>query len=68
MNVLTLNTGGLNFTYATGVEFKPDGTRMYVTGLTNSGNKVAQYDLSTPWDILTATLAGNVSVHCFSRS
>ena len=61
VNVLTLNTGGLNFTYATGVEFKPDGTRMYVTGLTNSGNKVAQYDLSTPWDILTATLAGNVS-------
>ena len=36
-------------------------TRMYVTGLTNSGNKIAQYDLSTPWDILTATLAGTLS-------
>ena len=61
VNVLTLNTGGLNFTYATGVEFKPDGTRMYVTGLTNAGNKIAQYDLSTAWDILTASLSGNVS-------
>ncbi len=62
VNVLTLNAAtGLNFTYCTGVEFKPDGSRMYVTGLTNAGNKVAQYDLSTPWDILTASLAGSVS-------
>ena len=62
VNVLTLNAGtGLNFTYCTGVEFKPDGSRMYVTGLTNAGNKIAQYDLSTAWDILTASLSGNVS-------
>tara|TARA_Y100001934_G_C12378939_1_gene791078 strand:+ start:672 stop:3053 length:2382 start_codon:yes stop_codon:yes gene_type:complete len=66
VNVLTLNTGGLNFLYATGVEFKPDGTRMYVSGLTNAGNKIAQYDLSTAWDVLTATLVGNVSFQALS--
>jgi len=62
VTTLNLNFGGLTFQYATGVEFKPDGTRMYVSGLTNSGNKLAQYDLSTPWDITTATIAGSVSM------
>ena len=59
---LTLNINSLTFQYCTGVEFKPDGTRMYVSGLTNSGNKLAQYDLSTPWDISTATLGGSVTM------
>lgn len=62
VSTLTLNIGGLTFQYATGIEFKPDGTRIYVSGLTNSGNKIAQYDLSTPWDITTASLSGSVSM------
>lgn len=62
VTTLNLNFGGTNFQYATGVEFKPDGTRMYVSGLTNSGNKLVQYDLSTAWDLTTATLAGSVSM------
>ena len=33
-----------------GLAFKPDGTRMYVSGQTNYGN-VLQYDLATPWDV-----------------
>ena len=33
--------------------FKPDGTRMYI-GQTTYG-KVLQYDLSTPWDVSSAT-------------
>jgi hypothetical protein len=57
----TLNIDGLVFQYLTGIEFKPDGTRMYVSGLSNSGFKIAQYDLSTEWDITTASLVGNVS-------
>lgn len=61
VSTLNLNFGGLNFEYATGIDFKPDGTRMYISGLTNSGNKIAQYDLSTPWDLSTASLSGNVS-------
>jgi DNA-binding beta-propeller fold protein YncE len=40
-------------TVATGVFFKPDGTKMYVTG--SNGDDVNEYTLSTAWDISTAT-------------
>jgi sugar lactone lactonase YvrE len=33
----------------TAVEFKPDGTRMYFTGLVT--DSIYQYDLATPWDV-----------------
>jgi sugar lactone lactonase YvrE len=33
--------------------FKPDGTRMYIVGTT--GDDVNEYNLSTPWDISTAS-------------
>jgi len=36
-----------------GVTFKPDGTKMYVTF--DSNNDVVQFDLSTAWDISTAS-------------
>lgn len=62
VTTLNLNFGGLTFQYVTGIDFKPDGTRFYVSGLTSAGNKIAQYNLSTDWDITTATLAGSVSV------
>lgn len=55
---LTLNT----FIYLTGVEFKPDGTTMYVSGLTSSGSKIAQYSLSTAWNISTITLSAIISM------
>lgn len=58
----TLNFGGASFLYLTGIEFKPDGTRMYVSGLTGTGFKIAQYDLSTDWDISTATVTGAISM------
>jgi hypothetical protein len=58
----TLNFGGVSFIYLTGIEFKPDGSRMYVSGLTGSGFKIAQYDLSTDWDISTATVTGAISM------
>jgi sugar lactone lactonase YvrE len=35
-----------------GVFFKPDGSRMYISG--DSGNDINEYMLSTPWDIDTA--------------
>ncbi len=57
----TLNSG-LNFTYATGVEFKPDGRVMYVSGLTASGYRIASYNLSTAWNITTASFNNSVSV------
>jgi sugar lactone lactonase YvrE len=39
--------------------FKPDGTKMYISG--NTGNDVNQYDLSTPWDVATASYVQNLS-------
>ena len=41
-----------------GLWFKPDGSKLYVNGPTNS----YQYTLSTPWDLSTAALTGSFSV------
>lgn len=40
-------------TSASGVFFKPDGTKMYVLG--TSGGDVNEYNLATPWDVTTAS-------------
>jgi DNA-binding beta-propeller fold protein YncE len=40
--------------------FKPDGTKMYVLGTV--GDDVNEYDLSTAWDITTASYVQNFSV------
>ena len=39
-----------------GVDFKPDGTMMYVA---DTGDNVFEYSLSTAWDVSTATYTGN---------
>ena len=55
-----------NFSVATqdttpvGVFFKPDGTKMYIAG--SSGFNVNEYDLSTAWDISTASFLQSFSV------
>ena len=41
----------------TGLTFSTDGSNLYVTGLTD--DTVAQYSLSTPWSLATATYSGN---------
>jgi DNA-binding beta-propeller fold protein YncE len=43
-----------------GTFFKPDGTKMYVVGII--GDKVYEYDLSTGWDISTASFNQQFSV------
>jgi len=43
-----------------GIFFKPDGTKMYVNG--SSGDDVNEYDLSTAWDVTTASYLQNFSV------
>ena len=43
-----------------GGTFKPDGTKMYVVD--SSNRKIYQYNLSTAWDVSTATYAQDVSV------
>jgi len=42
------------------VHFKPDGTKMYIMGV--SGDDVNEYNLSTAWDISTATFLQLFSV------
>ena len=42
-------------TASRGLAFKPDGTSMYIVGVTN--DFVSQYTLSTPWDVSTASYA-----------
>ena len=50
---------------ATGVEFNPSGTKMYVVGILHSGNNasIAQYSLSEPFNIgSTVTLDENLVI------
>lgn len=51
---------GSQDTNPTGLFFKPDGTKMYVLG--NTGDDVNEYDLSTAWDVSTASYVQNFSV------
>ena len=46
--------------YPTGMFFKPDGTKMYITGAT--GDDVNEYNLSTAWNVTTAVYLQNFSV------
>jgi len=43
-----------------GVFFKPDGTKMYITG--QSGDDVNEYNLSTAWEVSSASYVQNFSV------
>lgn len=43
-----------------GLFFKPDGTKMYITGAI--GDDVNEYSLSTAWDISTASYVQNFSI------
>jgi hypothetical protein len=47
-------------TVPSGVFFKPDGTKMYVSG--NTGDDINEYDLSTAWNISTASYLQSFSV------
>ena len=53
-------------TNVTGLFFKPDGTKMYIVGA--SGDDVNEYDLSTAWDVTTASYLQNFSVAIQERS
>ena len=44
-----------------GLDFKPDGTKMYICG--NGSDNVHEYDLSTAWDISTASFNQSFAVN-----
>ena len=44
------------------LSINPTGTRVYVGMYSGSPNNVFQYNLSTPWDITTASYAGNLPI------
>ena len=51
---------GAQETVPNGLFFKPDGLKMYVSG--NTGDDINEYDLSTAWDVSTASYLQNFSV------
>jgi DNA-binding beta-propeller fold protein YncE len=63
---ITSSSYSQSFSYASqddnakGIFFKPDGTKMYIAGWTN--DKVYEYNLSTAWDISTASYVQDLSV------
>lgn len=50
-----------DFSYCTGIEFKPDGTRMFISGGLGGSFRLISYDLSTPWNISTAVKVHQIS-------
>ena len=50
------------FSYCTGIELSPDGTKMYVSGGLSGSFLIARYNLSTPWNITTASFVNQILV------
>ena len=44
------------------IDIKPDGTEIYIVGDANAGIALAQYTLSTPWDLATAGLTTSFTI------
>jgi len=54
------------FDYLTGISFNPTGDKMYVVGTTDP--LVCQYNLSTPWDVTTATFVSSYKIESKPQS
>jgi len=51
-----------DFSYTTGIEFKPDGTLMYVTGGIGVNYKIVTYELAIAWDISSSTKLNEITL------
>ena len=51
-----------DFGFTTGVEFKPDGKLMYVTGGTGGSYRIVTYELGTAWDLSTASSTNSITI------
>ena len=52
-----VDSKGVTQRLAHGITFKPDGTKMFVVGM--SQNKIYEFDLTTGFDVSTATKNSN---------
>jgi len=50
------------FSYTSGIELSPDGTKMFICGGLSGSFLVARYDLSTAWDLSTASFLYQTTV------
>lgn len=52
------------------IYFKPDGTRMFISGenVTTGLGEIRQYNLSTAWDITTASLVNTLSTASYNNA
>lgn len=53
---------GDTITSYTGIRFKPDGTKVFVSYRANNNPKVAEYALSTPWDLSTKSFTSSINI------
>ena len=56
-----VDSKGVTQRLAHGITFKPDGTKMFVVGMTQ--DRIFEFDLSTAFDISTATISSNEYNH-----
>ena len=56
-----VDSKGVTQRLAHGITFKPDGTKMFVVGMTQ--DRIFEFDLSTAFDISTATISSNEYDH-----
>lgn len=50
------------FSYCTGIELSPDGTKLFLSGGQSGSFLIARYDLSIPWELNSANFVSQTSV------
>jgi Base plate wedge protein 53 len=50
------------FSYCTGIELSPDGTKLFLSGGLSGNFLIARYDLGTPWELNSATFISQMTV------
>lgn len=58
----TYSASGATFSSADGVTFKSDGTKMYACDGNTTIRRIYEYNLTTPWDVTTATTTTNIQI------
>lgn len=62
LSTLTQLDVSVKFSYCTGIDFSSDGTKMFISGGKSGNFLIARYDLSTNWDVTSATYVSEYSL------